>query len=86
MLTSTGVSGRCCQLAFSCGNRSEGLVAELSLEFCATEFVGVQLTKSIDLDGNFLSKREAIDEPFGFGVYGVCVLHTRRSVVISIVF
>ena len=29
-------SGRCCHLALCRWNRSEGLVSELSLEFCAT--------------------------------------------------
>ena len=33
---SAGVSGRSCHLALSCRNRFEGLVHELSLEFCAT--------------------------------------------------
>ena len=36
LLTNDGISGRCCHLALSCRNRSEGLVPELSLEFCAT--------------------------------------------------
>lgn len=35
--------GRCCHLAPSCRNRSAGLVPDISLEFCATEFDGVQL-------------------------------------------
>ena len=37
------ITGRCCHLAISSGNRSEGLVSELSLGFCATGFYGVQL-------------------------------------------
>ena len=40
---SAGVSGRCCHLASYFGNRVEGLVPELSLEFCATGLKGVQL-------------------------------------------
>ena len=39
-----GPGGRCCHLAISCRNRSEGLVPELSLIFCATGFEVVQLS------------------------------------------
>ena len=39
----TGLSGRCCHLATSYGNRSEGLVPELSLEFCASGLDGGQV-------------------------------------------
>ena len=43
---SIGVSGRCCHLVLSYGNRSEGLVPELSPDFCATGMTGVQLGPS----------------------------------------
>ena len=37
------ITGRCCHLTPSCWNRSEGLVPELSLVFCASGTDGVQL-------------------------------------------
>ena len=40
---SVGHGGRCCHLALSYWNRSEGLVPEFSLEFCATGADVVQL-------------------------------------------
>ena len=44
LLINAGPGGRCCHLAISCRNRSEGLVPELSLIFCATGFDVVQLS------------------------------------------
>ena len=41
---SAGISGRCCHLAIGRGKRSEGLVPELSLVFCATGLNDVQLS------------------------------------------
>ncbi len=43
LLISAGPGGRCCRLVLNDGNRSEGLVLELSLEFCATGCVHEQL-------------------------------------------
>ena len=40
---SAGVCGRCCQLAPHCWYRSEGLLPDLSLGFCAIEIDPVQL-------------------------------------------
>ena len=42
LLLSVGHGGRCCHLAACCGKRSEALVPELSLEFCATVINCVQ--------------------------------------------
>ena len=39
-----GVSGSCCHLVSSCRNRSEVLVPDLSLSFCAIGLNDVQLS------------------------------------------
>ncbi len=44
LLISAGPGGRCCRLVPNYGNRSEGLIPELSLIFCATGFDVVQLS------------------------------------------
>ena len=41
------ITGRCCRLAISSGNRSEGLVPELSLGFCATGLDGVPVSRGV---------------------------------------
>ena len=41
------ITGRCCRLAISSGNRSEGLVSELSLGFCATGLDGVPVSRGV---------------------------------------
>ena len=41
-----GLSGRSCHCVSSCCYGSEGLVPEMSLEFCATGLDGVQLSFS----------------------------------------
>ena len=47
MPISAGRGGRCCRLAISSGNRSEGLVPELSLGFCATGLDGVPVSRGV---------------------------------------
>ena len=43
------ITGRCCHLTPSCWNRSEGLVPELSLVFCAIGRVcGLMLIRSLN--------------------------------------
>ncbi len=44
LLISAGPGGRCCRLVPNYGNKSEGLVPELSLGFCATGINGVRLS------------------------------------------
>ena len=48
-LISAGPGGRCCRLVNSFWNRSEGLVPELSLIFCATGQECVQLHRLLNL-------------------------------------
>ena len=41
------ITGRCCHLAISSGNRSESLLPELSLGFCATGLDGVPVSRGV---------------------------------------
>ena len=68
--------GRCCHLAISCRYRSEGLVPELSLEFCATGCVDEQLavTPSVDLVRLLCDQGPAVTNNRGHFVCG-CVNH-----------